>query len=616
MTNKEIAKLLRTIAAAYEVKEGNKFKVMAYDRAATAVEHATSELKDLWDDGKLEEVPGIGKSIAQHLDELFRLGRVRHFEEVKKGLPPAMFELLDIPGIGAKKAYKLCKNLGIFEAKTAVDELEKAAREGKIAEIEGFGEESQKDILEGIEAFKKGQIKENRMTLPYAWEMAKEVLEYLKKHPAVKRADPLGSLRRRVATIGDVDIAVATKEGDKVIAYFLKFPKIRQVIEKGPSGASVLLTNGRQVDLRVQKPQAYGAMLQYFTGSKQHNIHLRELALKMGLSLSEYGIKIINKSKIQSSYLAGRQAKSKINSKFKIQNYNSKLKIYEFSDEESFYQALSLPWIPPELREDTGEIEAAQKGKLPKLVETGDIKGDLHMHSNFPVEESHDPGVSSMEKMIEVAASLGYEYIGFSEHNPSQSQHNPEEIISLIKRKKEVIDKINYSRTKKLLKGVFNGLEIDIKPNGELAIPLKALDLLDYGIASIHSNFKMSREQMTKRVLTALSHPKIKIFGHPTGRKLGEREGYELDWEKIFDFCLKKGKWIEINAWPDRLDLPDSLVREAVKRGVKMIINTDSHAAEHLYLMEFGVSVARRGWAEKKDIINTLPYDKIRKELK
>jgi len=603
ITNREIAKLLRSIAAAYEVKEGNKFKVMAYDRAAAAVEHATSELKDLWDDGKLEEVPGIGKSIAQHLDELFRTGRIRHFEEVKKDLPPGMFALLDIPGIGAKKAHKLCKNLGIFEAKTAVDELEKAALEGKIAKIEGFGEESQKDILEGIRAFKKGQIKENRMTLPYAWQMAKEVLEYLKKHPAAKRADPLGSLRRRVATIGDVDIAVATEEGDGVITYFLKFPKVRQVIERGPSGASVLLTNGRQVDLRIQKPRAYGAMLQYFTGSKQHNIHLRELALKMGLSLSEYGIKIIDKSKIQ-------------NANLKMQNDNLKSKIYEFAEEEDFYKALGLPWIPPELREDSGEIEAAQKGKLPKLVETGDIKGDLHMHSNFPVEESHDPGVSSMEKMIEVAASLGYEYIGFSEHNPSQSQHNPGEIISLIKRKKEAIDKINYSRTKKLLKWVFNSLEIDIKPNGELAIPLKALDLLDYGIASIHSNFKMSREQMTKRVLTALSHPKIKIFGHPTGRKLGEREGYELDWEKIFDFCLKKGKWIEINAWPDRLDLPDSLVREAVKRGVKMIINTDSHAAEHLYLMEFGVSVARRGWAEKKDIINTLPYDKISKLLR
>jgi DNA polymerase (family 10) len=604
ITNREIAKLLRSIAAAYEVKEGNKFKVMAYDRAATAVEHATSELKDLWDDGKLEEVPGIGKSIAQHLDELFRTGWVRHFEEIKKGLPPAMFELLDIPGIGAKKAYKLCKNLGIFEAKTAVDEIEKAAREGRIAKIEGFGEESQKDILEGIEAFKKGQIKENRMNLPYAWEMAKEVIEYLRKHSAVKRADPLGSLRRRVATIGDVDIAVATEEGDKVIDYFLKFPKIKQVIEKGPSGASVLLYNGRQVDLRIQKPQAYGAMLQYFTGSKQHNIHLRELALKMGLSLSEHGIKIIDRNKkIQ-------------NSKFKIQNYNLKLKIYEFSSEEDFYRALSLPWIPPELREDTGEIEAAQKGKLPKLVEPSDIKGDLHIHSNFPVEESHDPGVDPMEKIIEVAASLGYEYIGFSEHNPSQSKHNTEDIISLIKRKKEAIDKINYSRTKKILKWVFNGLEIDIKPNGDLAVPLKALDLLDYGIASVHSNFKMSRKEMTKRVLQALDHPKIKIFGHPTGRKLGQREGYELDWEKIFDFCLKNKKWIEINAWPERLDLPDSLVREAVKRGVKMVINTDSHATEHLYLMEFGVSVARRGWAQKEDIINTLTYDKISKLLK
>jgi len=605
ITNKEIAKLLRSIAAAYEVKEGNKFKVMAYDRAATAVEHATSELKDLWDDGKLEEVPGIGKSIAQHLDELFRLGRVKHFEEIKRSLPPAMFELLDIPGIGAKKAFKLCKNLGILEAKTAVEELEKAAREGKVAKIEGFGEESQRDILEGIKAFKKGQIKENRMTLPYAWEMAKEILEYLKKHPAVKRTDPLGSLRRRVATVGDVDIAVATEEGDKVIDYFLKFPKIRQVIEKGPSGTSVLLYNGRQVDLRVQKPQAYGAMLQYFTGSKQHNIHLRELALKMGLSLSEHGIKIIDKGKVQSL-------------KFKVQSasWRTKSKIYEFAREEDFYNALGLIWIPPELREDTGEIEAAQKGKLPKLVEVDDIKGDLHMHSNFPVEESHDPGVDSMEKMIEVAASLGYEYIGFSEHNPSQSQHNPEEIISLIKRKKEVIDKINYSRTKKLLKWVFNGLEIDIKPNGDLAIPLRALDLLDYGIASVHSNFKMSRKEMTRRVLKALDHPKIKIFGHPTGRKLGQREGYELDWEKIFDFCLKRGKWIEINSWPDRLDLPDSLVREAMKKGVKMIINTDSHAAEHLYLMEFGVSVARRGWAEKEDIVNTLPYDKINKLLK
>lgn len=596
MTNREIAKLLRAIAAAYEVKEGNKFKVMAYDRAAVAVEHATSELKDLWDDGKLEEVPGIGKNIAQHLDELFKTGRVKHFEEVMKGLPPAMFELLDIPGVGAKKAYKLCQSLKIFRAETAVDELEKAGKEGKIALIEGFGEESQKDILEGIEAFRRGQIKEKRMSLPYANEMAQEVVNYLKISPFVLKADMLGSLRRRVATIGDVDIAVATKNPQRVIEHFLRFPKIRKVIEKGTSGASVLLKNGRQVDLRVQHPQAYGAMLQYFTGSKQHNIHLRELALKKGLSLSEHGIKVLPKLS---------------NQKLKGGVYNPQLKVFEFSNEEDFYQALNLPWIPPELREDTGEIEAAQKGKLPNLIKIEEIKGDLHIHSSFPIEESHDPGVSSMEEMIKKGEELGYEYMGFSEHNPSQSQHTPEKIFELIKRKRDAIDKINYSRTNKLLKGIFNGLEIDIKPNGELAIPLRCLELLDYGIASIHSNFKMKREEMTKRVLEALQHPKIKIFGHPTGRKLGEREGYELDWEKVFQFCLKYDKWIEVNAWPDRLDLPDSLVREAVKRGVKIVINTDSHAANQLSLMEYGVAVARRGWAEKNDIINTLSYEQL-----
>lgn len=607
MNNQEIAKLLRNIAAAYEVKGGNKFKVMAYDRAAVVVEHATSELKDLWDDGKLDEVPGIGKSIASHLDELFRTGRVKHFEKIMEGLPPAMFEFLDIPGLGAKRAYKLCKELNIWEAKGAIERLEKAGREGKIALIETFGETSQKNILEGIEALKRGEIKQNRMNLPYAWELAKEIIDYLLKSPYCLRADPLGSLRRKVATIGDIDIAVATKNHQKIIAHFLKFPKIKKIIEKGSTGASVNLASGRQVDLRVQSPESYGSMLQYFTGSKQHNIHLRELALKNGLSLSEYGIKIVDSKK--SRTIINRQAE-------KWKNYNSKLKIYEFSDEEGFYNALGLPWIPPELRENTGEIEAAQKNQLPNLVELKDIKGDLHMHSNFPIEESHDPGQDSMEKMIEVAESLGYEYIGFTEHNPSQSQHKDNEIIDLIKRKKEAIDKINYSRKNKLLKYVFNGLEIDIKPNGKLAIPLKALDFLDYAIASIHSNFRMSRKEMTKRVLAGLTHPKVRILGHPTGRKLGIREGYELDWEKIFDFCLKYNKWIEINSWPERLDLPDSLVREAVKRGVKMIINTDSHACEHLFLMEYGVSVARRGWAEKKDIINTLNYAKIIKVLK
>ena len=592
-TNKEIAKILKAVAAAYEVKKGDKFKIMAYDRASTSVEHATSEIKDLWDDGKLNELPGIGAAIASHLDELFRTGRVRHFEEVMKGLPPAMFEFLSIPGIGAKTAYKLCQKLKIKNPKTALKELERAAKLGKIRIIEGFGEESEKKILEAIEAFKKGQIKERRMVLPYADTIAQEIVSYLLNCKAVKRVDTLGSLKRMVSTIGDIDIAVATESPQEVIDWFLKYPKIKKVIEKGPTGASILLENGRQVDLRIGKPEAYGAMLQYFIGSKHHNIHLRELALKKGFSLSEYGIRPL---------------------KFK----KDKQKILEFEKEEDFYHFLGLDWIPPELREDSGEIEAALNHTLPNLLKIDDIKGDLHIHSNFPIETSHDQGTASMEEVIRKGEELGYEYIGFTEHNPSISKHKPKEIIEILKRKKEEIDKINYSNEKRVRNipiKALNGLEIDIKPNGTLGIPEEGLKLLDYAIVSVHTSFKMNREEMTKRILSALGHSKVKILGHPTGRKLNEREGYELDWEKVFDFCLKKGKWLEINAWPDRLDLPDVLVREAVKRKVKMVICTDSHSLEHLNLMRYGVAVARRGWAEKNDIINTLPYKEFKKLL-
>ncbi len=592
-TNKEIAKILKAVAAAYEVKKGDKFKIMAYDRASTSVEHATSEIKDLWDDGKLNELPGIGAAIASHLDELFRTGRVRHFEEVMKGLPPAMFEFLSIPGIGAKTAYKLCQKLKIKNPKTALKELERAAKLGKIRIIEGFGEESEKKILEAIEAFKKGQIKERRMVLPYADTIAQEIVSYLLNCKAVKRVDTLGSLKRMVSTIGDIDIAVATESPQEVINWFLKYPKIKKVIEKGPTGASIFLENGRQVDLRIGKPEAYGAMLQYFIGSKHHNIHLRELALKKGFSLSEYGIRPL---------------------KFK----KDKQKILEFEKEEDFYHFLGLDWIPPELREDSGEIEAALNHTLPNLLKIDDIKGDLHIHSNFPIETSHDQGTASMEEVIRKGEELGYEYIGFTEHNPSISKHKPKEIIEILKRKKEEIDKINYSNEKRVRNipiKALNGLEIDIKPNGTLGIPEEGLKLLDYAIVSVHTSFKMNREEMTKRILSALEHSKVKILGHPTGRKLNEREGYELDWEKVFDFCLKKGKWLEINAWPDRLDLPDVLVREAVKRKVKMVICTDSHSLEHLNLMRYGVAVARRGWAEKNDIINTLPYKEFKKLL-
>jgi len=601
MNNQEISRLLKAVSGAYEVKKENQFKVAAYDKAAVAVEHATSELKDLWDDKKLEEIPSVGKSIAAHLDELFRTGKVKHFEQVFKGLPEAMFEFINIPGIGPKSAYKLAIILKITVAKQAIRKLLLAAKSGKIAQIEGFGEKSQKQIIEGIKAYQKGATKQNRMNLPYADRLAHEIMAYLSLIPETLRVDTLGSLRRKVATIGDIDISVATRKPDKTIDWFLAYPKIHKIVEKGLSGATIILNNGRQVDLRVQGPDSYGAMLQYFTGSKQHNIHLREIALKKGLSLSEYGIKPT--SLRQPAELRGSP------------------KIQKFTGEEKFYQRLGMAYIPPELREDTGEIEAAlrqakgKEGGLPKLVELKNIKGDLHVHSNIQIEESHDPGMDSIASMVEKAKALGYEYLGFSEHNPSQSQHQEKQILDLLKYKKETIEQYNYSRVNNVFY-VFNSLEVDIKPSGELAIPEKAFDLLDYIIASVHSEFNLSREKMTKRVLRALAHPKVKILGHPTGRLLGKREGYELNWEEVLGFCLKHNRWLEINAFPDRLDLPDNLVREAVKRGVKMIINTDSHTTAQLSLMEYGVDVAKRGWATKNDIANTQPYDKMCNEIK
>lgn len=589
MTNSEIAELLRAVAAAYElypkVKLFNRFRVIAYQNAATAVEHATSELKDIAEEGKLEEIPGIGASIAKYLVELFKTGSVRHFKEVMSQMPEAMFALLSIPGLGPKTAYKLTAQLKL-SAKSPLSDLEKAAKAGKIREIPGFGEESEADILRSL-----GEVRERsvRILLPYAQQIADDVVAWLKRHPAVVRADPLGSLRRQVATVGDVDIAVASKKPKEVIEHFIRYPKKVRIIEAGSQTSSILLPGGAQVDLMVQPVEAYGSLLQHFTGSKYHNIKLREYALKHSVSLSEHGIKPRGGKKIET-----------------------------FSTEEAFYKKLGLDWIPPELREDNGEIEAARTHKLPDLIELEDIKGDFHLHSSFNIKTSHDEGTASFDQMIELGEKLGYEYIGFSEHNPSQSTTTKQGAIDLIKRKREAIEKINYSskrRVKSRIQKVFNGLEIDIMPSGALAVPEAALDLLDYAIVSVHSSFRQNQKEQTKRVLAALSHPKAKIFGHPTARRLNQREGIELNWTEIFEFCLKHDKWLEVNSWYDRLDLPDNLVRDAVKLCVKLIINTDAHQLEHMKLMRYGVSVARRGWTEKKDIANTLPYKQFVKEF-
>ena len=585
MANLQIAELLRAVAASYQLKgeDKNRFRIIAYQRAADAVEHASSELKDLWDEGKLEDVPGIGKSIAEHLDELFRTGKSSHFEVVMKGLPPAMFELMEVPGIGAKTAYKLVSELKIGSLK----ELEKAAKEGRIEKLEGFGGRSQADILKSIEET-KGRI--IRHLLPYAARVAEELIEWLKSNSSVEKADPLGSLRRKASTVGDIDIAAATNAPKVVLEHFVSFPKAQRVLEKGVTTASIVVPGGIQVDLMVQPPEAYGSLLQHFTGSKHHNIGLREYALKKGLSLSEYGVR-------------KRGSKG----------------LRKFSDEKAFYNFLGLAWIPPELREDSGEIEEAARDRLPELVELADVKADLQMHSSFDIETSHDLGESSMEAMVKKADEIGYEYIAFTEHNPSKSRHKPEQVINLLKRKKEAVDKINYSIKQKgfsRIKKVFNSLEIDILPEGGLPVPEEGLETLDFTLVSIHSSFRLDCSEMTKRVLSALAHPKAKIFAHPTARKLNEREGIEVNWQEVFAYCAKNQKWLEINADPARLDLPDFLVKEAVKVGVKLSLGTDAHHKDGLDNMRYGVSVARRGWATREDIVNTRSLQEFEKLLK
>ena len=593
MNNIDIAKLLRQIAASYIIKDEKKFRfqIIAYQRAADVVEATSEELKDLQKEGKLTTVPGLGPSIAGHIEELLKTGRVKHFAWVTKGIPPALFPLLDVSGVGPKKAYKLVAEFKLKNPDTVIDDIEKIAKRGKIATLDGFGEKSQSDILRAITEFRGGKGKTTRMVLPYAFEVAEKMLSYLRKSRFVARADALGSLRRMKDTIGDVDIAVGTDNPKEVLEYFVASPGVGRIIEKGPTSASLLTSSGKQIDLLTVPVGSYGSLLQHFTGSKNHNIKLREYALKKGMSLSERGIK----------------------------RKKGKREIMEtFATEEAFYKALGMDWIPPEMREDRGEIEFAlrpirnSQGKqaqgLPRLVELKDIKGDLHIHSNYPIEPSHDLGKNTMEEMLKKAKSLDYAYLAFSEHNPSVSKHSKNQIYEIMAKRKEKIEQLKSSN--KNIR-IINLLELDILSNGALAIDDKALSYVDGAIVSVHSSFAMDKKAMTKRVLGALSHPKTKILGHPTGRLLTQRPGYELNFEEVFDFCAKHKKALEINAWPYRLDLPDALVGEAVKKGVKMVIDTDSHAAHQMDMMRFGVAVARRGWATADDIVNTWDFTKL-----
>lgn len=580
-TNDEIAKLFRNIAASYVILDEKKFRfqIIAYQKAADSIEASTIQLQDLYNDDRLTKIEGIGSSMIQHLEELFKTGKVKHFEQVLSGVPEAVFPLLDIPSFGPKKAYRLVDTFKLKNPDTVIDDVLKIAEDNRISELEGFGKTSQTNIIQAITEYRQGTTKSSRMVLPYAYELANRIVTYLKESKDCIEATPLGSLRRMKSTIGDVDIAVTSDDPKTLIEYFINYPHKERVIEKGEVSASILLSGGKHVDLLVLNPKMWGSLLQHFTGSKEHNVSLREYALSKELSLSERGIK---------------EKKTE--------------KMHTFSKEEDFYRFLGLSWIPPEIRENQGEIELAKKNQLPDLLELGDIKGDIHIHSNYPIDSSHDYGSGTMQEHIDKAKKLGYAYIGFSEHNPKISDRTDEQIFSILKKRYENIEQLRKSN--KSIR-IINLLETDILASEALAIPESSMELVDALIVSVHSSFSSDVKKMTDRVLKGLSHPKVKALCHPTGRLLNQRNGYTLDWEKVFDFCVKNNKALEINSWPERLDLPDSLVKQAKEAGVKFVINTDSHAVSHMDNMFYGVAVARRGWCEKKDVLNTLPTDKF-----
>lgn len=562
MKNAEIARVFEDIADFLELKGENVFKIRAYQRAARAIAYLPKEIEVMAAAGEdLKAIPGVGEAIAKKITELLTTGKLEYYDELRAEFPPGISTLLAIPGIGPKTAMKLSTELGV----QSVDELEQAIKDGRVAGLFRMGDKTADNILRQIQMVRH---KDTRISIGEALPIVDQIIGALRALPGVKNLTPAGSVRRFKETIGDIDLMGTADDPEAVIGAFVRLPLVRQVLGQGQTKASVIADNGLQVDLRFVEHDSFGSLLQYFTGSKEHNIMLRERAVKHGLKLSEYGI-------------ADRATG----------------KLEKFTSEEAFYRRLGLQYIPPEVREATGEIELAERGAIPRLVELSDIRGDLHVHTNW------SDGQNTLEEMAEAARKLGYEYLLVTDHSAGlgvahgldrdRLNHQLEEIATLNRK---------FSGFRLLA-----GVEVDIRADGRIDAPEDMLSKLDIVVGAVHSALGQSKERMTRRILGAIANPHIDIIAHPTCRLIGEREPSEVDLEAVFKAAIEHGKALEINAMPSRLDLKDIHAYRARELGVKLVISTDAHQAGHLPLMRFGIGVARRAWCETKDILNTRP---------
>lgn len=569
MKNQLVAQILNEVADMLDM-QGVEFKPRAYRRAARTIESLGEPIEDVYSKGKLEELPGVGEAIAKKIGEIIETGSLKYRDELKAKTPMDLEGILAVEGIGPKTAAVLFKRLGI----KSLDDLERAAKEHKIREIKRLGPKTEENILSSIELAKRSKT---RILLGDAFPFAEEICKHLRgsKKAEVTQVEAAGSLRRMKETIGDIDILATSPQPTQLSEVFTKMSDVRKVLEKGETKSSILLQSNLQVDLRIVEEPSFGSALMYFTGSKDHNIALRRLAISKGLKLSEYGLFKGDAS------VAGRT-------------------------EEEVYKKLGLDYIPPELREDRGEVGAAMNHELPDLIPYDAIQGDLQMHTKW------SDGQRTIEEMAQAAKTLGYSYIAITDHYSTMPIVNGLNEQRLRKQMKE-IDHVNQQ-----VEGVtvLKGAEVDIAPDGTLKGEESVLKELDLVVGSIHGTFKQTKKQMTQRLITTMESGFVNIIGHPTSRKINEKNPCEMDFDQIFEASKRTGTYLEINSSPHRLDLDDANAKLALKAGCRLVINTDAHDKDELVNIRFGIAIARRGWLSRADVINTMPLEKLRMILK